>query len=300
MNEEHMEGVRILREKQKSRKGKYAVGDFHLAGVIPVTGEKLDFEMPWHDSLMPVAQDYLAIEHAVYECACAGVNTIWIACKEGTTPLLRHRIGDWVYDPVEIDRIANNPRSKQTTNIRRIPIYYVKIKPIDFQRRESLGWSALVAAFNSFRMAFRVSKWVVPDKYYVSFPYGIYDADILRKKRHMFRSSKSYIVTHEGKSVADGIQTSFTFDRDVFVYARREIRKYHTELDKIFKSVMMDEPIKIELPWYHQIDCWENYKNYLGSPDASSIKKHRASGNGTVTFQKTEGHRTFTGVGKET
>ena len=116
----------------------------------------------------------------------------------------------------------------------------------------------------------------------------------------MFRSSKSYIVTHEGKSIADGLQTSFTFDRDVFVYARREIRNYQTELDEIFKSVMMDNPIEIELPWYHQIDCWENYKNYLGSPEADLVEKHRANGNGTVTFQKTEGHRTFTGVGKET
>ena len=298
MKEENMEGVRILREKRKSRKGKYAVGDFHLAGVIPVTGAKLDFNMPWHDSLMPIAQDYLAIEHAVYECACAGVNTIWIACKEGTTPLLRHRIGDWVYDPVEIDSVAKNPRSKQKT-FRRIPIYYVKIKPIDFQRRESLGWSTLVAAFNSFRMSFRVSKWVVPDKYYVSFPYGIYDADFLRKKRHMFRSSKSYVVSHEGKSIVDGLQASFTFDRDVFVYARREIRKYETELDQIFKSVMMDNPTKIELPWFHQIDSWEGYKNYMSSPESDLVEKHIANANGTVTFQKTEGHRTFNGVAEE-
>lgn len=298
MNKEHMEGVRILREKRKSKKGKYAVGDFHLAGVIPVTGAKLDFNLPWHESLNPIAQDYLAIEHAVYECACAGVNTIWIACKEGTTPLLRHRLGDWVFDPVEIDRIANNPRTKQKDNIRRIPIYYVKIKPIDFERRESLGWSALVGAFNSFRMSFRVSKWVVPDKYYVAFPYGIYDAGILRKKRHMFRSSKSYVVTHEGKSVADGLHTSFTFDRDVFVYARRQVRNYKTELKDIFQSIKDDNPIEIELPWYHQIDSWDNYREFLSSPEALLIEKHKANGNGTVMFQKNEGQRTFRGIGK--
>ena len=298
MEEEKLEGVRILRDKRKSNKGKYAVGDFHLAGVVPVTGAKLDFDMPWHDSLMPVGQDYLAVEHAVYECACAGVNTIWIVSKEGTTPLLRHRLGDWIFDPVEIDRIAGNPRSKMKDHIRRIPIYYVKLKPIDFERRESLGWSALVGAITSFRMSFRVSKWVIPDKYFVSFPYGIYDADVLRTKRHMLRSDSSYIITHDDKSVADGLHTAFTFDRDVFVYARREVRKYKTGLDEIFKSVIMDEPKQISVPWYHQIDTWENYKNYLGSED--QVEKHKEVANGVVTFQKRMAQRSYRLVGAET
>jgi len=298
MEEEKLEGVRILRDKRKSKKGKYAVGDFHLAGIIPVTGQKLDFEMPWHDSLMPISQDYLAIEHAVYECACAGVSTIWIVCKEGTTPLLRHRLGDWVHDPVEIDRIAKNPRSIQKDNIRRIPIYYVKLKPVDFERRESLGWSTLVGAITSFRMSFRVSKWLIPDKYFVSFPYGIYDTDILRKKRHMLRSSKSYVVSYNGESVANGLHTAFTFDRDVFVYARREVRKYKTGLDEIFKSVIMDEPIEIEIPTYHQIDTWENYRNYLGSTD--QVEKHKEAANGVVTFQKRMAQRSYRLVGADT
>jgi len=298
MEEKNLEGVRILKEKRKSKKGKYAVGEFHLAGIVPVTGAKLDFNMPWHDSLMPVGQDYLAVEHAVFECACAGVSTIWVVCKEGTTPLIRHRLGDWVYDPVEVDKVAKNPRSTHSDHIRRIPIYYVKIKPIDFERRESLGWSTLVGAINSFRMSFRVSKWLIPDKYFVSFPYGLYDPTTLRKKRHMLRSSKSYVVSHNGKSVADGLQTAFTFDRDVFVYARREVRKYKTELDEIFKSVILDEPIEIEIPWYHQIDSWENYREYLTSEN--QLVKHTENANGIVTFQKREAQRNYRGVGSET
>tara|TARA_R100000808_G_C2155279_1_gene167321 strand:+ start:3392 stop:4285 length:894 start_codon:yes stop_codon:yes gene_type:complete len=295
--EKELEGVRILREKRKSKKGKYAVGDFHLAGIVPVTGEKLDFNLPWHDSLLPLAKDYLAVEHAVYECACAGVSTIWVVCKEGTTPLIRHRLGDWIHDPVEIDRIAKNPRSIQRDNIRRIPIYYVKIKPIDFERRESLGWSTLVGAITSFRMSFRISKWLVPDKYFVSFPYGVYDANILRKKRNVLRSSSSYVITHHGQSVADGLHTAFTFDRDVFVYARREVRKYKTGLDEIFKSVIMDEPKQIEVPWYHQVDTWDNYRGYLASDN--EVQKHVESANGIVTFQKKEGQRSYRLVGAE-
>jgi hypothetical protein len=300
MEEENLEQVRMLREKKKSKRGRFAVGDFHLAGIVPVTGKKLDFNMPWHDSLMPVAQDYLAIEHAVYECACAGVNTIWVVCKEGTTPLIRHRLGDWVHDPVEVDRVAGNPRSTASDSIRRIPIYYVKLKPIDFERRESLGWSTLVGAINSFRMSFRVSKWLIPDKYFVSFPYGIYDTNFLRKRRNQLRSNQSYIITHDNQSVADGLQTCFTFDRDVFVYARREVRKYKTELGEIFNCVNRDDPKPIEIPidWYHQIDSWQGYREYLSSEN--EVIKNVNVANGITVFQSEKVKREFTGVGCET
>ena len=298
MEEEKLEQVRMLRQKRKSRKGKYAVGDFHMSGIVPVTGEVLDFKMPWHDSLMPIGPNYLAIEHAVYECACAGVNTIWVGCKEGTTPLIRHRLGDWIYDPVEVDKIAGNPRSKISDNMRRIPIYYVKLKPEDFQRRESLGWSALTGAINSFRMSYRVSKWLIPDKYYIAFPYGIYDTAKLRKNRGNFRSSVSQSLTYQGQCVADGLFTGFTFDRDVFVYARREIRKYKTTLDEVFKSVRMDNPSEIELDWYYPIDSWENYRKYLSSEHA--VIKNENIANGITVFQRETTKREYTGAGSET
>jgi hypothetical protein len=298
MEEEKLEQVRMLKEKRKSKRGRFAVGDFHMSGIVPVTGEVLDFNMPWHDSLTPLAQNYLAIEHAVYECACAGVNTIWVVCKEGTTPLIRHRLGDWLYDPVEVDSISKNPRSKIKDNIRRIPIYYVKLKPVDFQRRESLGWSVLTGAINSFRMSFRVSKWLIPDKYYVSFPYGIYDMSKVRLSRNLFRSSSPYVLTHNGKSVADGLYTGFTFDRDVFVYARREIRKYKTTLDEIFKSVKLDEPKEIELDWYYPIDSWDNYREYLSSEHA--VLRNENIANGITVFQKEKYKREYTGIGRET
>ena len=73
---------------------------FHLAGIIPVSGQDLGFNMPWHDCLMPVAQNYLAVERAVVECAYAGCETIWVVCHDDMQPLIRHRLGDWVSDPV--------------------------------------------------------------------------------------------------------------------------------------------------------------------------------------------------------
>ena len=40
---------------------------FHLAGIVPVAGQKLDFNFPWHDSCVAIAPDYLAVERAVVE-----------------------------------------------------------------------------------------------------------------------------------------------------------------------------------------------------------------------------------------
>ena len=44
---------------------------FHLAGIVPAAGQKLDFNFPWHDSLQPIGSNYLAVERAVLECAYA-------------------------------------------------------------------------------------------------------------------------------------------------------------------------------------------------------------------------------------
>ena len=77
---------------------------FHLAGIVPIAGQSLDFDMPWHDSLMPIAQNYLAVERAVVECAYAGCETIWVVCHDDMQPLIRHRLGDYAQDPVWVNR----------------------------------------------------------------------------------------------------------------------------------------------------------------------------------------------------
>ena len=71
---------------------------FHLAGIVPVAGQRLDFNLPWHDSCVPIASDYLAVERAVVECAYAGCETIWIVCHDDMQPLIRNRIGEIIED----------------------------------------------------------------------------------------------------------------------------------------------------------------------------------------------------------
>ena len=108
---------------------------FHLAGIVPVAGQPLDFNMPWHDSLMPISQNYLAVERAVIECAYAGCETIWLICHTDMQPLIRHRLGDYVQDPVWINRRYELQRDKFH---KPVPIHYVPIHPRDREKRELL------------------------------------------------------------------------------------------------------------------------------------------------------------------
>ena len=37
------------------------MSSFHLAGIVPIAGQKLDFDFPWHDCLQPINKNYLVM-----------------------------------------------------------------------------------------------------------------------------------------------------------------------------------------------------------------------------------------------
>ena len=254
---------------------------FHLAGIIPIAGQPLDFNFPWHDSLMPIGKEYLALERAVAECAMAGCETIWIVCHMETQGLVRERIGEWVYDPVSLRR---GPQSSEEE--KQIPIFYVPVHPKDRDRRDCLGWSALYGALSAYHISRKLSKWVIPDKYYVAFPYGVYPVEVLREHRKLISSPATFYLTHEGKSVKNGEYLGFTFDAEDFKRCRKSVRskatsgwdkdgnrlpiekRYstrHFPLDIVFKHVIMEERNAVPIPWYHRVDNWGGYRDYLSA-----------------------------------
>ena len=274
------------------------MSSFHLAGVIPVAGQPLDFKMDWHDALMPIAPDYLAVERAVSECAWAGCETIWIVCNEDMTPLIRHRLGEWVQDPVWVGRHLEVYPSQAR---KQIPIFYVPVHAKDVGKRDCLAWSIIWGATSAFRVSVKLSKWVVPKKYYVAFPYGVYDPEILRPHRKDISSERPFMLSHNGKTVKDNEYLAFTFGRDDFVACRRMLREgtgqYNSEvledglypreklpkeerwsarhflLDKIFEPVIIDIGSKVEVPWYYNIDSWDRYCDYLGSEERKKVER---------------------------
>ena len=265
---------------------------FHLAGIVPVAGQPLDFNFPWHDSLMPIASNYLAVERAVLECAYAGCETIWVVCNDDMQPLIRHRLGDYIFDPVSVGR-----KFKPGDERRAITIYYVPVHPKDRDKRDCLAWNALYGALTSYHISKGISKWTIPDRYYIAFPYGVYNPEILRQHRKKISSRRDFFLSFNGETVADGAYLGFTFDSQGYFKYRDTVRREGTgtrvpgqkgiptknlpleerwsarffSLDKVFKSANIDEANVVDVPQYHKIDSWETFCIYAGSAHTSDI-----------------------------
>ena len=279
---------------------------FTLAGVIPVAGQPLDYGFPWHDSLMPIGNNYLAVERSVYECAMAGCESIWIVCHKEMQSLIRHRIGDWIIDPVwtaaSRGKYGYAFGSEQEKTI---PIFYVPIHPKDRDKRDCLAWSIIYGSMRAFSISRIISKWVVPDRYYVSFPYGVHSVRSLRKRRKEISShKKKFYISHKGETVKDGKYLSFTFDVEDWKNFRRIIRggtgtyapgayfdekentvkgeilpkeerhsaKYFS-LKEVFGGLDTKKHTVMETDQYFGIDNWEDYTAYMGSDYAKYVIK---------------------------
>jgi len=229
------------------------------------------------------------------ECAWAGCETIWVCLYEDTAPLVRHRIGDFVQDPVWAWRSMDpQPTAKQ----RRIPIFYVPVHPKNRFRRDCLSWSVIEGALSAFKTSATVSRWIYPNKYWVSFPYGLFDPELLRKHRQKISSPKNFYITHNQQTVEQGIHTSFSFGKDEFIRFRRQIRKgtqqFTNEVDAdgiprnklplaerysarwfgledVFIDLDIEETNSLELDEFYDLSSWDNYRNYLSSELSSRI-----------------------------
>jgi len=277
----------------------------HLAGIIPIANLETDFGLSIPEVLLPVGQNFSAIQKSVFECAMAGCNTIWIVANDDLAPVVRETIGDWIYDPVYYHSLAKFSSEQR----KEIPIYYIPIHPKDRDRRDSYGWSILYGAYSAWRVAHKISQWLTPDKYYVSFPMGAYAVDDLRSHRQAIgHRSRNFFLTFEGKSVKDNLPLSFTMFGEDFKACRRSVNKKttraylspqdgeqypsqklpldkrwsarHFELEDIFGDVNETDGTKWDLGWYYDLSRWSGYRNFLASdnvietPEEGLTKPH--------------------------
>ena len=269
-----------MNEAKKNLKGR---ANYNLAGIIPVAGQPLEFNMPWHDCFIPIGQDYLAIEKAVLDCAIAGCDTIWLVCPKDMQPLIRYRLGDYIIDPIKYFtgvKFARYPIEYE------IPIYYCPIEPRDVDRRDCLSWSIITGAQYAWRVGAKISRYTIPDKYFAAFPYGMFSPYYMRDWRTKIRSAETFFVSHEGKSFKDGEYLPFTFFPEEFLEVRKKFRKNETKghnankerlpaserysgryftHDFVFSDIGTDNFHQAEIPWYYDISSWDKLKTWLGS-----------------------------------
>ena len=272
--------------------------NFHLAGIVPIAGQDLDFEMPYPDCMLPVAPNYTMIEAAVVEAAFAGCDTIWVVCNDDIAPVVRHRVGDFIQDPLYFyNNIGPNPTGQR----KRIPIFWVPIHPKDRDRRDCLSWSVIHGALAALKVSSKLSKWMIPDKYYVSFPYGIFDPRPLKKFRKQIKSKNNFYVSSDNKTVQDNYYCSFTFGKEEFIKYRRNIRKgtgkyisnpeninsiptetlpleerwsaRFFELNQVFTDLNIENSEFYEASDFYNLADWSSYRDFMGTELAKSIKR---------------------------
>jgi hypothetical protein len=140
---------------------------------------------------------------------------------------------------------------------------------------------------------------MIPDKYYVSFPYGIFDPRFLDKKRKLIKTQKNFYVSYQGKTVQDNYYTSFTFGKDEFVQYRRNVRKgtgkyrsvpnstkaipveplpieerwsaRYFDLKDVFKDLDLDNATIHEPDDFSNISSWAEYRDFMKTDLAHSI-----------------------------
>ena len=255
----------------------------HLAGIIPVSGIKSDFGMPWHASLMPIGPNYLAVERAVAECAYAGCDTIWIVCADDVTPLIRYQVGEKIQDPVYNYRHFEINKGDVKKPIR---IYYVPLAIKDINKRDNLAWSALFGAQIACKILGSLSSHLRPDRFYIAWPYGYYDPWLLREHRKDL-SEGNVMLEYNGGTVKDNKYLAFTLDQSQIkllvdesvstssgLWNKKRSEKLPLEerysyknfnLSEVFKSLNVSDYKKITVPAYQAIDCWAEYCNFLST-----------------------------------
>jgi len=242
--------------------------------------------------MLPIANDYTLLDAAIVECAYAGCDTIWIVCNDDTAPLLRHRIGDYIEDPSYY--YFNTSVNKYDR--KRIPIFWVPQHPKDRDKRDCLSWSVIYGALSSFMISSKISKWIIPDKYYVSFPYGLINPRDLMESRKFISSKDNFYVMHNNQTVQDNLYSSFTFGKDEFVKYRRNVRKgtgrwkgsygnmeelpleerwsaRFFEPKDVFTDLDIEDSNVLSTENYHNIASWEEYHKYMNSSYSREIIK---------------------------
>ena len=209
--------------------------------------------------------------------------------------MIKKKIGDFVGDPVwsyrKFDPYPNDSK-------RQIPVYYVPIHPKDRDKRDCLAWSVLHGSLTVFKTADEISRWVIPNKYYVSFPYGYFPAWQLREHRKIISSSKNIYISSGDKCMKDNLYTSFTFGKEEFVEFRRVIRtgtgrwkpgvdykEYQAlpieerwsarffALEQVFAPFDTERAHEIRVQKFYNIGSWKQYKSFMAENLDNEIKR---------------------------
>jgi hypothetical protein len=264
----------------------------HLVGIVPLAKPYSIYNNIWDDGFINISETVNAIQGAILECASAGCSSIWVNADYEQIPLLKKRIGSWVEDPVYYRRTFEK---KPSLTKKKIPIYYSWNHQKDIGRRDSYGWGIINAGFVATKIAQNISKHLIPDRFYVSFPVSVTNFWQPQHHRKQIHRGDRICFVHEGKTFLDDEFISFIITQEDLREANRNVKDKGTgfkmvdselgegldalvkrppeerwsarkfKISEIFSFLELKDFDTIEGDFYHRIDTWEGYKSFMKS-----------------------------------
>jgi len=248
---------------------------FNLAGIIPIAGYKNEYDTILPDYLNPLAPGYYPIQKSVMECAFAGCDTIWIICNNDYMPIVKKYIGETVFDPITYEREYTTKGGRKIRKFKTIPIMYVSVHH-RYLLNCTIPFSTLYGAYMVKRASIKMSKWIKPDRYFVSFVNQQYDINNLYGVRKHIRNYHPFFVSHDTKTVIDGVSSAFTFDNDdLYAILKWSKIKNNASLQDVFSKIKTESNYIWKPEYSFDTKTWQGFREYMGSP---LTEKHKLLG----------------------
>ena len=79
----------------------------------------------------------------------------------------------------------------------------------------------MFGAKTSLEIGGTISKWINPERFYVSFPYSVYPPEILRPSRLSISKDINFALTHGEKSFKTNDMLGFTFNKKQMIKIKK-------------------------------------------------------------------------------
>lgn len=239
---------------------------FNLAGIIPLAGYENEYETILPDYLNPLAPGYYPVHKSVMECAFAGCDTIWIVCNSDYMSLVKKYVGHSVTDPATYEKSYYTKSGKTILKRKTIPIMYISMHH-KYLTNCNIPFSAVYGAYMVKKTTNRLSKWIKADRYFVSFVNQQYDINNLYGVRNHIRNYKPFLVSHNTKTVVDGVTSAFTFDNnDLYDILKWSKIKNNPSIADVFSKINIEDNFTWNPQYSFDTKTWQGLREYLGSP----------------------------------
>ena len=207
-----------------------------------------------------------------------GASPYGLFASPNSNPLIRYRLGDRLKDPNSFNSFGPDKELD-------VCIYYVPVRATDHRMRNSIIWSLIYGVLNAKKITGRVSPYIVPEKFFVSFPFGVYQPYLTGRARKSLKDvRKQILLRYNGKTAMDGEYLGLTLTvEDAELLSKYLKQKAYDSSEKyaarnynlqdVLQGLELREgTVYVDLDEYYNVSSWDQYVSYMAN---SQIELHR-------------------------